>query len=428
MAIDKNKTKQLIEEIERFFDEIVPIKHKEVIKKAILGPAIEEIKKLVEESRPPVFYLIGRSGHGKSSLINALAGKKVAEVGNIKPTTFESTVYEITFPERYAVWRVIDSRGLFETTSPEGGAPADTIEKIKQDIKHYKPDIIIHVISAPEIRNLAKDLEVFDEIWKEIKSSEGIEVPVLIVLTKVDTLGNPREWPPEEYPKKAGLIGEALNYFIFEVLHNGLQVEYIDKNVPYKGLLLKYQEKMPYLAIIPVCALEEDRWNIENLAYVIGDYLPKSAHLDFVQAQRRKGLLKKISSNLINKFSVIAGGIGTTPIPVSDIFILTPLQILLIAIIGGLSCKPVSEETVTEYLTAAGINIGVGYGLRELARQLVKLIPGVGSIASGTIAALGTYAIGKAAELYFFEGIVKSPEEIKKDTKRLPNYLKLPSI
>ena len=412
MAVNKNMTREFIEEVETFIPEIVPEKYRDVVMNILMGPALEELKKLIDESRPPVFYLVGRSGHGKSSLINALAGKQVAEVGDVKPTTAESLDYSITFPERYATWRVIDSRGLFETTPPKGKAPADTVERLKEDMRKYNPNIILHVISAPEVRNLAHDLEVFSEVMNEVMDSLGVKLPVIVVLTKSDTLGNPREWPPEENARKAGLILETLEYMARDVLK--VEYETYDKNIPYKGFLLRNSR---YIAVIPVCTLWNDLWNIEILSNLIGEKLPESAILDYVQAQKRKNLLKKLSSSLIKRFSTIAASIGATPIPISDIFILTPLQILLIAIIGGLSCRTVSKETIGEFLTAAGINIGGGLLLRNIARQLVKFIPGVGSVISSGIAYVGTYTIGKAAEAYFFEGIVKKPEDFKKEAE-----------
>lgn len=412
MAVNKNMTREFIEEVETFIPEIVPEKYRDVVMNILMGPALEELKKLIDESRPPVFYLVGRSGHGKSSLINALAGKQVAEVGDVKPTTAESLDYSITFPERYATWRVIDSRGLFETTPPKGKAPTDTVERLKEDMRKYNPNIILHVISAPEVRNLAHDLEVFSEVMNEVMDSLGVKLPVIVVLTKSDTLGNPREWPPEENARKAGLILETLEYMARDVLK--VEYETYDKNIPYKGFLLRNSR---YIAVIPVCTLWNDLWNIEILSNLIGEKLPESAILDYVQAQKRKNLLKKLSSSLIKRFSTIAASIGATPIPISDIFILTPLQILLIAIIGGLSCRTVSKETIGEFLTAAGINIGGGLLLRNIARQLVKFIPGVGSVISSGIAYVGTYTIGKAAEAYFFEGIVKKPEDFKKEAE-----------
>jgi predicted GTPase len=83
------------------------------------GKALRETEELIDESRPPHLYVFGRSGAGKSSLINALANKNVAEIGNIEPTTVESELYHIDFPDRYSTWDVIDSRGLFEIITPD---------------------------------------------------------------------------------------------------------------------------------------------------------------------------------------------------------------------------------------------------------------------------------------------------------------------
>ena len=404
MAVDKKKTKKFIKEVKAFIPEVIPEKYRDTVMNVLVVPALKELKELVEESRPPTFYLVGRSGHGKSSLINALANKQDAEVGDVKPTTARSKKYSIKFPEQNAEWIVIDSRRLFETTPPKGKTPVNTVERVKKDINKYKPDVILYVISAPEIRNLAHDFEVFSEIMREVKVSLGVEIPVIVVLTKPDTLGNPREeWPPKENDRKAGLILEALEYMAKDVLK--AEYEYYDKK-PYRGFLLKNSN---YIAVIPVCSLWEGKWNIEVLSELIREKLP----------QMRKNLLKKVSSSLIKRFSAIAAGIGAVSIPISDIFILTPLQILLIAIIGGLSCRPVSEETVAEYLTASGITLGAGVGFRAIARQLVKLIPIpiAGSVISAVIAYVGTYTIGKAAEAYFFEGVVKKPEDFKKEAE-----------
>jgi len=105
MAVDKAKTRDLIDGINAAFDVAasrLPKESREWIKKNIIGAAFGEIEKLVEERRPPVLYVMGRSGHGKSSLINALAGRKVAEVGDIKPQTVGADPYYILFPEVYA--------------------------------------------------------------------------------------------------------------------------------------------------------------------------------------------------------------------------------------------------------------------------------------------------------------------------------------
>lgn len=409
MAIDKNKTEDLIEEIDRIFNTIMgglPYPAKTFLKNSIMGPAMDEIKQLINESRPPVLFLVGRSGHGKSSVINALANKYVAEVGDIKPTTPETIPYEITFPERYATWKVVDSRGIFESTKPDGAVSNDAVKILEEDIVKHQPDVIMHVVSAPEIRNLNNDLKEFRNIYNRLKQATGVAVPTLVVVNKADTLGNPREWPPEESPKKAALIKDALDYLSLDIL-KVRERKQIDLNFPLKGLITKDDI---YIGLIPTCSLEEDAWNIETLSLFIGEHIPLNSILNFYQAQNRKNCLRQVSSQIIKRFSKIAGGIGAAPIPVADIAVLTPLQLLMIAIVGGLSCRDFNKETAREYLAAAGVNIGAAMGLRSAAQQLVRLIPFGGWAISGTIASSATYALGKSAEAYFFAGEVKKPD------------------
>jgi uncharacterized protein (DUF697 family) len=43
--------------------------------------------------------------------------------------------------------------------------------------------------------------------------------------------------------------------------------------------------------------------------------------------------------------------------------------------------------------------------LREGARALLKFFPGWGNVVCGAVAGAGTYAIGRAAIVYFLEGL-----------------------
>jgi uncharacterized protein (DUF697 family) len=96
---------------------------------------------------------------------------------------------------------------------------------------------------------------------------------------------------------------------------------------------------------------------------------------------------------------------------------------LMITVIGGLSCRSLEKSTAIEFLSAAGINVGVGFIFRTIARQLVKIMPGFGSAISATIAYAGTYSIGKAAEAYFFEGAIVNPAKFEKEGKMLKEKL-----
>ncbi|HEV3115148.1 MAG TPA: GTPase [Candidatus Binataceae bacterium] len=416
MAIDRNRLKFLISDIDELFESFsAPLgeRVRDWIQTAIMGPAFAELREFIEESRPPVLFLAGRSGHGKSSVINALAGKKVAETGHVKPTTPEALAHLITFPERFATWQVVDSRGIFET-SPPGGAPTpDATGELSDAILQYRPDVVLHVISTPEVRALANDLRVMSEIMDGLRGRTGGETPLVVVLSKPDIIGNPREWPPERYSRKAAQIKEALDYFVSDALQIKAGFRPLDLNTPYRGYEFDPNERNVF-CVVPVFALEEEpAWNVEMLVQAIGDRLPKSARLDFYQAQQRKEFLRRLSDSVIKRFAGIATAVGSSPIPVADIAVLTPLQLMMIAVISGLSCQQLSLGSATQYLTAAGINLGGAVGMRTVAQQLIKLIPGAGPVVSGGIAGAGTYALGKSAQTYFFSGEMKKPEEFE---------------
>ena len=407
MAVDRNRLRPLVKDIDDLFNNFpVPLaeSQKNWVREKMMGPALEELRKLIDDSRPPILMLVGRSGHGKSSILNALAGKKVVEVGVVRPQTPEASALLIHFPEKFASWSIIDTRGIFETSPPDGAPDGDATAVLKQEIMKRKPDVILHVISTPEVRALSNDLRVMSEIIKELSSSAGGTIPRIVVLSRPDTLGNPREWPPETYQRKAAQLLDCMDYFVSDALKIASSWTNIDANAPFRGRIFPDNEANSF-AVLPIFALEEDApWNIENLARLIGKNLPESAKLDFYQAQGRQRLLRELSTSIINRFSSISGVIGAAPIPFSDMAIIGPLQLLMIAIIAGLSCRQPSIETAIEYLSASGVNVSAGFGLREIARQIIKLIPApIATLPiSAGVAAMGTRALGKAAEVYFF--------------------------
>ncbi len=155
MAIDKKQVKGLLGSIDGLFEQVihsmpvkVPMGVVQFIKDKVMGAAVDELRDLVINARPPRLYLMGRSGHGKSTLINALANRDVAVVGDVKPTTTHSEVHQIEFKEVHAAWEVIDSRGIFEATRPDGAPGRTAVEQVQEDMLKHKPDVILHAIAT----------------------------------------------------------------------------------------------------------------------------------------------------------------------------------------------------------------------------------------------------------------------------------------
>jgi uncharacterized protein len=88
-------------------------------------------------------------------------------------------------------------------------------------------------------------------------------------------------------------------------------------------------------------------------------------------------------------------------------------MVTAVAYVAG---RDLSLETAKEFLLAMVVNVGSAFALREIARGLVKLIPGYGNVISGGVAAVGTQALGEAAIVYFIHD--KTIDEAK-DAMRL---------
>jgi len=297
------------------------------------------------------------------------------------------------------------------TVEDEAGTAADAVRLARL----HKPDVILHVVAARETRSMSEDIRVGKQIRDLIKKKQGVVPPTVIVLTQTDLLNPPREWPPEPGGKKMATIQATLDYVVRDIL-GAKSFEALDPAGPAYGV--KITDDLFVSGVIPLAApRDEPFWNIELLSTLIGHLIPKEAQLDFFQAQQRRTLLKNVALDVVNRFSTIAALVGASPFPMADMLLLTPLQILMVAAIGGLSCRTMSVETAGEFMAASGAAVAAGFALREIARQTVKFIPILGSVVSSGVAYSGTQALGKSAVSYFFLGEMRKPQEFADGAK-----------
>ncbi|WP_318571179.1 GTPase family protein [Salinigranum marinum] len=411
MAIDPEKFRGFTDQLSQIA-EAAPMsdeRSKNLMDTAI-GTAISDMENLIDKSRAPVLYIMGRSGVGKSSLINALANKKVAEIDSVEPTTPKSTPYHISFGERYASWDIIDSRGLFESVSPDGDVPADTVELVKEDLKEYDPDVILHVMSPDQVRAGKEDFDTVKKLRAEFGPS--LFPPVLYCLNKVDTHAAPNQWPPEEHPEVAGKIKRNLD-FVAEVIGEESK-EPFESTQPLYGYEFNSEE---HIGVVPTFLLQEPYWNVRTLSWMLGSHLPESAQLQFFQAQKREELMRQFSRSTTNRFATLAGGIGGAPTPIADLPVLLGLQFMLIGLIGGFSCREIKAETATEYVSAMGGTAVTGFVARSVARTLFEFVPVAGAAVSASVAFTTTWALGRSAERYFFDDETVSPNSLRDQAK-----------
>ena len=426
MAIDKDQTKDLLAKIESMFESQVlawlslPAPVVAQVRERVMGPALAELRRLVDEARPPAFYLLGQSGHGKSSLLNALVGQDVAAVGaGAEPCTGETREYVVRFPGRHAAWVFSDSRGLFDRHDAAKLGRPDAVSTAIADILRRRPDVVLHVLHAKQVRAMKPDLEVLHQVQAAVVKQRGAQVPLIAALTHPDSLGDDvKEWPPEPFLDKQAAIAECVRAMAEHGGGAGTGFGPIGSLPPYYGCRVEYAGS-PYLYIVPVNvpATAKQRWNLGTLADVIDRALPEDARLLFNQGLQRKEALRRVAEALTRRFAAIAFGIGATPIPVADLLLLAPLQMLLVAAVAGLFCRQPNLEAVKEYAAASGAVWAGGMLLREALRQFITLfpVPVRTNVVAGKIAAAGTYALGRSAQAYFFRGEVRPPAEFKEE-------------
>ena len=133
--------------------------------------------------------------------------------------------------------------------------------------------------------------------------------------------------------------------------------------------------------------------------------LPNSARIEMARISKDRAVQAEIAQTLVKSTTAICTAIGAQPIPLADLPILTTLQLVMVSGVMYVSGRERSLRAATEFIGALGVNVGAGMLLREGTRAILKFFPGWGNIVCGAVAGAGTYAIGRAAIVFFIEGV-----------------------
>ena len=142
-----------------------------------------------------------------------------------------------------------------------------------------------------------------------------------------------------------------------------------------------------------------------TLLGTLASELPNEARVEMVRIGKDREAQSQIAEMLVKSTSAICAAIGAQPIPLADLPILTTLQLVMVSGIMYISGRERSMRAATEFVGAIGANVGLGMILREGTRAALKFFPGWGNVVCGMVAGAGTFAIGRAAMVYFIEGV-----------------------
>ena len=433
MKGDSMKQEQRLQNMKNFYTKVgdlldnlpdaIPEKARQKIRDTILGD--EELKNLmdgVDSHRPPRIFLIGRTGVGKSSLINALCGAYVAPVSDTRSCTETAQTYQCKDGER-TLMEILDTRGIAESDNLNAEISAE--DMLINQVKEFSPDVAIFMLNCTHRDDVDSDVNFLKKLSESYAQAYNMRLPIVAVVNKCDEMAPSRLKNPNEYTEsKTKKIAEQVQHYKEIIVKNNLK---IDDIIAVSSLIdwmtadgteidADSIESLPISDIENLQIAFDGRYHIEELLNILEKaILDFSARMGLRMALKLQEVVRRIANQLNKSFSAMSATVALSPIPISDIYILLLLQGILVCLIASLSGRDISLDTAKEFVLSMGGIAGAGYGFRLLAQQASKILnvfwAGSGSAVSASIAALGTSAIGKAAIAYYIDD--KTIEEAK---------------
>jgi uncharacterized protein (DUF697 family) len=415
MAQESDQLKALARAIARLEDllERLPL---EVAKD--LRVRIATLRTVLLEKRPPALALVGRRGAGKSSLVNALFGAKVAELGHVTAQTARGRWYE--YEREGGAMSILDTRGLQEGTAPpdaptaapepgsETAPSADALESIALELRVKAPDVVVFVIKASDVDSaIDADLDALEHVYDEVRRAHRTEPPLVAVVTHCDLLEPKATRLPNGESPGAPDGGDAEEKMRHVAAAERAASRKIDSRPGLRNRHVTTLGVSVYMSWRSDGSLRADeRWRTDDLSVTLFRHLPDTGRAELARATRARAVQEELATTLTKATAAVCASIAAAPIPVADVVPLTTMQAGLVAGIAWIGGRSVDKRGTSEFLASLGANVGAAFVLREAFRALMKLVaPGGGPVISATIAFTGTMAIGAAARAYFIRGL-----------------------
>ncbi len=322
--------------------------------------------------------LIGKPQAGKSSIVRGLTGVSDEIVGQgFRPHTQHT--------ERYAYPTADLPLLVFTDTVGLGEAAQNTdaiIDELIDDLEQPTRGARILILTV-KINDFATDA-----LYKTAAAlhQKYPDIPILLVVTCLHELYPSPTDDHTEYPPSQTEVQRA----------------FLGHRDTFKGL---YDQ-----AVMVDFTLEEDGFNctfygLDAFRDDLAELLPEAEARAIYQlldeqenASAQLGsLYRDVGRRYISAFAVAAATLAAVPLPFATMPVLTALQVSMIVALGQLYGQTLTASQ------AGGVasTIAGGFVAQAIGRELIKFIPGIGSVVAASWAAAYTWALGEGACVYF---------------------------
>lgn len=329
----------------------------------IVTKVSEYVLKFNKEYPRANILIAGKTGVGKSTLINTVFRGDMAETGIGRPVTQE--IREITKPD--IPLTIIDTKGL---ELADFAPIRDDILKYIDARKGEDANTYVHVawlcISGSSAR--IEDAEL--ELARSLKSA-GLEI--IVVLTKVSRF-------------KDNVFEAAVREQFRDITTDVILTRAVSEDI--------YNDDDQVIG-------QQDVRGINELLDVTYLHMPAAQKYSLANAasmalKKAKDLKRSEADTAINYFSAAAATVGAVPIPFSDSALLAPIQAAMIVKISQVYGMEISVQMAPQVITSFGVSGAASMIGKSIVTGALKLIPGAGSIIGGAIAATTAGALTKA--------------------------------
>lgn len=304
--------------------------------------------------------VIGKTGVGKSTLINSVFGENMAVTGQGKPITQKIALYS----KPGIPLNIYDTKGL------------ELGEKAQQEVKD-------EIFSTIEAQNNLNDInESIHCIWYCINATsdriEEIELEWLRTFTKEN---------------------QAYNIPVIVVLTKS----YLKKQSKEFANFID-EQNLNVAQIIPVLAIETEvdedivvpPYGLDILVEVMAAILPSEIVNTFISVQHASIEVKRVHAmQIVNLTATATFGQGFSPIPFSDAALIVPSQVLMLAKISSTFGLRPDEATLSTLITSVLGCAGTTLAGKAIANTM-KAIPGIGTAIGGVISGATALTLTKA--------------------------------